>query len=260
MKDEICQAFCSELQIKEVPAGLAVGTAFEGMTGDRIGFYVVGPAANNLWSLQDDGTTVPYLEAAGADLGVETRKQAFQTLLAEYGATYAEDTCELRIEGIRRDEVPQAAMKFVSLLLRVQDLSLLTRERAESTWIEEAIRDITKATGDKASIVRDQAVSPALSEWPADLVIKAESRDPVALFFGQSDAKVYEALLLHYHANYSVHERCTVVILLEHDASVTKKARQRADNNVIVPRYRGDEQTAIGRVVEAAIGQRPTVH
>jgi len=159
MKTELCEAFCSELEVREVPAGLAVGTAFEGLAGDRLGFYIIGPSSSNVWSIQDDGTTMPYLEAIGADLAIETRKEAFNRLLSEYGASYSDDTCELRIEGLRRDDIPQAAMKFVALLLRVQDLSLLTRDRAESTWVEEALRDIEQATGGKATIARARSCS-----------------------------------------------------------------------------------------------------
>ena len=43
MKEELCSAFCGGLKIAEVPAGLAVGTAFRGVGGDSISFYIIGP-------------------------------------------------------------------------------------------------------------------------------------------------------------------------------------------------------------------------
>jgi hypothetical protein len=260
MKEELCEAFCSDLKVRDVPAGIAVGTGFMGIGGDPIGFYIIGPDNLGLWRIQDDGNTMPLLEAEGADLGIESRKEAFDDLMEEYGATYDEDVGELAIVNIKRGDLPQAALKFVALLLRIQDMLLLTRDRAEATWIEEATRDLTAYLQDKARIEEDVAVSPALSDYPADLVIRAAGdRAPVALFFGVSDVKVYEALLLRFSAR-ALAERCEVVVLLEKDNAVSRKARQRADNNVIAPRYRGGEHEAIARIVEVAIGQSPLVH
>ena len=59
MKKELCEAFCEALNVVEVPAGLAVGTAFLKEDGDRIGFYVIGPDKKGHFFIQDDGTTVP---------------------------------------------------------------------------------------------------------------------------------------------------------------------------------------------------------
>jgi hypothetical protein len=260
MKQELCEAFCQELEVVPVQAGLAVGTGFEKGDGDRIGFYIIGPTDDGLYRIQDDGSTVPYLEAAGADLDLSTREKAFHSLLEEYNVEYDYDSCELTTSLLSVDEVPKAAMKFVAVLLRLQDMLLLTRERAESTWIEEATRDLEQAIASRASIEPNSAVAPQLSAYPADLVIRSSHRDPVALFFGSSDLKVYEALLLHACAKYQMNIPCAVVVLLEKDSSISRKNRIRADNTVVVPRYRDGEKESIGRIVEEAIGQRPMFH
>lgn len=257
MKEELCKAFCSDLQIREVPAGLAVGTGFEGVGGDQIGFYIIGPDANGKWRIQDDGATIPYIEAAGADLDVDTRSKIFQSLLEEYDASYDEETCELSSLAVPKADLPHAALRFVALLLRAQDLLFMTKERVESTWIEEAKRDLQNAIGSRARIEENSAVSAALSDYPADIVLRGTERPPVALFFGVNDAKTYEALMFHFCANYKLKLNIPVVLLLEKDASVTKKARTRADNNIIVPRYMDGKVEAIGRIVETAIGERP---
>ncbi len=41
MKEEICRAFCNEIRVREVPAGLAVSTSLRRSDGDAIGFYVI---------------------------------------------------------------------------------------------------------------------------------------------------------------------------------------------------------------------------
>ena len=82
MKKELCAAFCHDLNVTVVPAGLAVGTAFQKSDGDNIEFYIIGPDAAGLYRVQDDGGTVPYLEACGADLGIDARAEAFNEILA----------------------------------------------------------------------------------------------------------------------------------------------------------------------------------
>jgi hypothetical protein len=210
--------------------------------------------------VQDDGATVPYLEACGADLGVESRAEAFEEIISEYGITYDETTFELTSEPISKEAVPRAGLKLVAALLRLQDLVLMTRERSESTWVQEAKRDLEQASSGKINIVYDAPVTDSLSDYPADIVLRSGQRDPVAVFFGTNDSKVYEALLLQSSARYQVKIDCTVVVILEKDNSVTRKARLRADNHLVVPRYRGGERDAIGRIIEAASGERPSVH
>jgi hypothetical protein len=136
----------------------------------------------------------------------------------------------------------------------------MTRERSEATWVQEATRDLEDGISGKASIVYDAPISSALSEYPADIVLRAPGREPVAVFFGTGDTKVYEALLLQASARYEAQVACTVVVVLEKDSAVTKKVRLRADNHLVVPRYRGAEREAIGRIVEAAVGVRPALH
>ena len=260
MKDELCKAFCQDLEVVKVPAGLAVGTGFQKSDGDHIAFYIIGPDQAGLYRVQDDGATVPYLEACGADLEIGSRAEAFNDILGEYGVTYDAATFEITSEPMAKDAVPRAGLRLVAALLRLQDLVLMTRERAETTWVEEARRDLERAASGKAAIEYDAPVVDALSDYPADLVLRAGERDPVAVFFGTSDSKVYEALLLNASARYERKVPCSVVVLLEKDNAVTRKARLRADNHLTVPRYRGGEKDAIGRIIEVAVGERPSLH
>jgi len=259
VKKELCAAFCHDLRVTKVAAGLAVGTAFQKSDGDNIEFYVIGPDHAGMYRVQDDGTTVPYLEACGADLGIETRAEAFNDILSEYGVTYDETTFEITSEPLSKELVPKAGLKLVAALLRLQDLIFMTRERSENTWVQEAKRDLETAAAGRATVEYDAPVSVELSDYPADVVLKAQNRLPVAVFFGTGDSKVYEALLLQAGAKYEFHVDIQVVVILEKDSSVTRKARLRADNHLIVPRYRDAERDAIGRIIEAAVGERPAI-
>ncbi|WP_198374914.1 DUF1828 domain-containing protein [Neoroseomonas rubea] len=260
MKDELCRAFCDNLIVERVPAGLAVTTGFRGVSGEPLMFYIIGPDAAGAWRLQDDGTTIPYIEAAGADLGNGARADTFQTLLRDYEATYDEQSGELSIEALREEIVATAALRFIALLLRVQELLQTTREKAEAVWVEEARKSLERAVAGRARIEYETSVEPDLNEWPADVVLRAAKRPPVALFFGTSPTKAYEALLLNSTARYQLRKKVIVVLLLENDRALTQKLRQRADNSIVVPRFRGAEWDAVGRIAEETLGERPQVH
>ncbi len=260
MKHALCDAFCAGMDVVEVPAGFAVSTPFEGIAGEPLLFYAIGPNANGLWHLQDDGTTIPYIEASGADLENSVRSDTLKGMLKSYGAHYEERTCELRTDEMAFDKLPAAMPAFVNLLVRVQGLLETTREKAEAVWTKDALNELRNAIGDRAAVESSSYVSDALADWPADVIVRAAKRAPVAIFFGTTDAKAYQAMLLHTTARYQLHIPCAVVLLLENDRSLTAKVRQRADNSIIVPRYRGGEKQAIGRIAEEALGKHVLFH
>lgn len=252
MKDDLCKAFCDQLSVHSVPDGLAIGTEFNGIAGDPIGFYIVGPDDNGLFRIEDDGQTVSFLEMSGADLGNAARLEVFDGLLANHAASYDSDEGDLFIAGLQKRDVPSAAIRFVALLLRTQDILFMAAERAASTFREDAMRLLRRKVGDTAVIKESEVIHPRLKDFPADVLIKAKNKVPVALMLGTSDQKVTEALLLHAVARLEVPElRVRVVALIEQERAVTEKSRRRAANRLsAVTYFRGDEDAAIDRVVQ----------
>jgi hypothetical protein len=108
--------------------------------GEPLGFYIIGPDSSGRYRLEDHGTTIPMIEAMGIDLETPTRTDAVAQLYAEHGATYNDAAGEISTLPLSSDQVPQRALQFVALLLRLQDLILLTPERAASTFKNEAAR------------------------------------------------------------------------------------------------------------------------
>lgn len=260
MKDELCKAFCDELVVRKVPAGLAIGTTFNWMGGEPLGFYIVGPDELGRYRIEDDGTTVPVIEAAVADLESHTRAEAFQAMLDEYHAIYDEERGELTTPAMPEDRVPQAAMKFVALLLRLQDIVLLTPERVASTFRDDALREIKTAIADRAVIREQESIAPMI-EFPADIIVQAENRDPVAIFLAMSEQRVLEAVVAQMAALYEAHIPCSVIALLDKDTSVSRKLRQRAANRLsTVQIFQGDETAAVQRIVREVLGSELTVH
>jgi Domain of unknown function DUF1828 len=262
MREQLCRALCDEITIREVPVGLAVSTAFRKSDGDAVIFYVVNhPTAHNLVRLEDDGQTISYLEAAGVDFDTQTRARALERLLDESAVVFDEDEGLLQTAYMQRAEVPKKALSFVALLLRLQDFLLLTQDHAESTFREDAAKMIRERIGDKATISESVVASRNLAEVTPDMVIRAPNRIPVAVFFGQSAPRVYDAIILQLAALYEAKEAVAVVALLEAESSISREMRQRAANRLAaVPIWKGDELAAIIQVERQIVGIEAALH
>jgi hypothetical protein len=129
----------------------------------------------------------------------------------------------------------------------------MSAERAASTFKEDATKLITELVGERGKVIEDFVLSAELREIPADLGIVVDGKPPVAVFFGVTESRLLEALLLQAYAD-KERFRCGVVAMLETEAAVSKKLRQRAANHLdAVPIFRGDERAACIRVVRQAL-------
>jgi hypothetical protein len=262
VKEALCQAFCGELTLTDVPAGYAVSTAFRRDDGDSVGFYIVRDASRGgVFRIEDDGTTIPFLEEAGVEFSTEARSAAFATLLESHQVEFDEDEMLLHTKPLREQDIPVAAMRFVAFMLRVNDFLLLTRDKVASTFKEDAARMLRARVGDRAEIQEGVPVSTSLADNIPDVVVRAANRRPVAVFFGSSAQRVYDAILLQMQALYEAEEDVAVIALLENDSVVNRDLRRRAANRLTaLPSFRGDEVEAIHRIEREALGAVRTVH
>jgi len=262
LEETLCKAFCDALTVRQIPAGLAIGTAYDGSDNDPLGFYVIGPDESKRYRIQDDGMSVATLEAQGASLSNETRRGVFNTLLDEYGIYFDEGSHELTTHSLAESEIPAAALRFIAFLLRVQDILFTSQERAASTFKDDAIAMLRQQASNDVQIVEKYVVAPVLKDFPADIALLVSGRPPVAVFVGSNDAHVGEALLLHAYAE-KAGVPCKVLALVEAQSSLSKKTWQRASNHLHAsPVFRGDEAAACARIIRAAQGddQQRMVH
>lgn len=263
MKESLCQAFCGDLKLTDVPAGYAVTTTFRRDDGDSVAFYIVRDKTRpGIFRIEDDGATIPFLEAAGVEFSTDTRSEAFNALLEGHQVEFDEDEMLLHTESMSEKDLPKAAMRFLSLMLRINDFLLLTKDRVASSFKEDAARLILQRMEGKASVEQDVAISVALSDTLPDLVIRAPGRLPVALFFGSSAQRVNDAIFLQMQALYEVREPVQVITLLERENVINHDLRRRAANRLAaVPIYRGDETSSINRIEREVFGSGlETVH
>ena len=156
---------------------------------------------------------------------------------------------------MREADLPKAAMRFLSLMLRINDFLLLTKDKVASTFKEDAAARILEKMEGKAVVIQDAPVSASLSDTIPDMVIRAQNRVPVAVFFGSSPQRVNDAIFLQMQALYEVHEDVQVIALLERENVIGHDLRRRAANRLAaLPIYKGDEPTAIARIEREALG------
>jgi hypothetical protein len=138
----------------------------------------------------------------------------------------------------------------------MNDFLLLTQEKVASTFKEDAAVRIRAAVGERATVRENEPVNSRLTEVKPDMVIEAPSRPPVAIFFGNSVARVNDAIFLHFAALHEVKQDLSVVALLEEDNSVPAELRRRASNRLAtVPVFKQDEDAAVARITREVLGQ-----
>ena len=263
MKEALCEAFCGDLKLTDVPVGFAVTTTFRRDDGDAVGFYLVRDKTRpGIYRIEDDGTTIPFLEASGVDFTTDTRSDALDALLDSHGIEFDEDEMLLHSLPMSEADLPKGAMRFLSFMLRINDFLLLTKDKIASTFKEDAANQIIERMEGKAVVEMDKPVSPSLSDTLPDMVIRASGRTPVAVFFGTSAQRVNDAIFLQMQALYEAKEQVQVIALLERENVIPHELRRRASNRLTaVPIYRGDEPTSINRIEREALGSTlGTVH
>lgn len=214
MKHLICDAFCDSLDVRAVPAGYAITTPYENADGDPILVYFVRDERGR-WRLEDDGTQVPLLEASGVDLKGMPRGEAFKSLMEEYGAFYNPDACTIQSPPMPEDELGAGAVRFVALLLRLQDLALLHPQIVRSTFRADALAAIHQEFDGKADVEEQADFSPEISGHEADVIIRAGRASPLAVFLGTQEERALQALVLKMEAEKYRQIAGAVVLMVE---------------------------------------------
>lgn len=247
MKDALCKAFCESLYVTDVPIGLSVGTGFKKAGGDNIGFFVRRSKRDPALSrIEDDGTTVPLLEGSGVDFSEQTRAVAFAELMREAGADFDSDEGVLHTRYLRQEELPTAALRFVTLLVRMQDFMLVTRARVEETFKSDVIAAVVSRFEGRAEIQVGAPLSEELWETPPDIVVRPKTMLPLALFLATSNDRALEATVLDLKINRdrAVTARIMLVLAAEKPRAIKTRTRSLARElpSTVFP---GREQAAL---------------
>lgn len=251
LRSTLCKTFCSSIVVNPVPSGFAISTLFSDRSGDPLGFYVV--ESGDGFRVEDDGEYLARLVGSGIPIDQGQRAQLLQAILQRGGASWDQDTYEIRSESFTEPQLGSRLIDFLSALIRVRDLELLTREIVRSTFREDATAALELRYGQVARFDENEIVDRTLSEFPADLIIRPkDSAGKIgALYFVNSNEKLSEALLLQMEADRLQRDDLKVIALIEDSEMrpLSKKKFQRAQNRSLsMPIFRGDEDAAVGRI------------
>lgn len=253
LEKQLCAAFCGPISVRATPAGLAISSAFLDASGDPIQLYLSESADG--YSIEDDGEYLAHLAARDIPILQGSRGQILEAILEQGRAYWDKDTYEIRTSAFPESEISQRVIDFLSSMIRVRDLELLTRETIRSTFREDVRAAMANAFGERVSIEEDQAPSAALTEFPADLVVRPKQGAPGrtgAIYLVNSSDKLNEALLAHIEGGDDV----SVVAVIEDPdmRAISRKKFQRAQNRSLrMPIFRGDESGSM-RLIGDTLG------
>jgi len=243
LESKLCSAFCGGLQVHPVPAGYAVSSAFEDSSGDRISFYITETPDG--YQIEDDGSYLADLVARDINIETGARGELLKAILTEGQAYWDPDTYEIKSSGVVNGDLPGRAIQFLSSLIRVCDLALITRERVRSAFREDFIRALTTRFGDDLDIRENVAPANDLADFPADVVLTTPDRRVGAIYLVNTNDKLNEAHLAWLESR-ERHSEVVTIAVLEDMESISKKRFQRALNRRLPTTiFRGDEEGAM---------------
>ncbi|WLA58520.1 DUF1828 domain-containing protein [Bradyrhizobium diazoefficiens] len=252
LSEKLCKAFCSGISVNPVASGYAISSVFEDDSGDRISFYL-SPSLDG-YRIEDDGSYLAHLVAKDVPINEGTRGQLLDAILSKANAYWDKETYEIKTSSFPESDVAQRVIEFLSSMIRVRDLELLTREVVRSTFREDAVAALSSRLGNLATLEENEPVNRQFSEYPADLVIRPRATVPgmpAAIYFANSNDKLNEALLLQMEAQAKRVSDFKVIALIEEPdlKLISRKKFQRAQNRALsMPIFRGDEEAAVDMI------------
>lgn len=256
LRDELCTAFCRDLSVRAVPAGLAISGVLEDGSGDPVRCFIEKQQGG--WRLVDDGQFLADLDSRGIERRNGPRSEFLTRILSTAGASIGED--ELQIVTSITAEIPEGrdVIKFLSALIRAKDITFWNKDRVKSTFKEDVYKAISERLEGRAILQRGSPVDSALKDFPADITIQPTGSGrhvSTAVFLAQSTETLGEALMLWQELKLRNKMGIRVVAVVEDGAVSTSGPKfQRVVNRIdAVTFYRGDEDAAIERVERTAL-------
>lgn len=257
LKGLLSRTFCEAIEVRPVPMGLAVRSPFGDNSGDNVTFYV--RETGDGYQLEDDGSYLPHLMASGIDIERGQRRQLLDNILASSGAYWDLETLEIKSQPL--SNVSDGAVNFLSALMRIRDLELLTKEVVRSTFREDAIEAISSVLDQNFTIDTNAPLSLEFSENPADVVLTPRgSGRKLGVFLVNNPTAFVEAELLHSEIEREglshLFEAAALIEDMPKIQMIGSRRFQRAQNRGLpMPVFRGDENAAMLALSRASLRQ-----
>ncbi|UWQ40146.1 DUF1828 domain-containing protein [Leisingera aquaemixtae] len=230
VQKRICAAFCDGLSVQEIPLGYAIKTPFTWLHGEPL--VVFGERYNGMVRMRDAGDTLALLEDVAGDLTVGTKLDAMRQLAHEHGLTFDEEDSLFLSDWTDEANLGDATIRFMSFLNRIQDMSLLSREKVSSVFREELVEAIKERFSEDYHVGVRESVSKDHKEYTADVIIR-DAQMQAAIYAATSEVNVLEALLTEQVFGREHEFRTVPVVVFENfmHSKVSAKTRRRAMNS-----------------------------
>lgn len=253
LKGLLSRTFAEAVEVRAVPSGLAISAPFTDSSGDRISFYA--RSGDDGYTFEDDGFFLSHLVASGIDIERGQRRQLLDSVLEGSGAYWDTDTLEIRSRP--SPNVGTSAIMFMSALMRLRDIELLTKDVIRSTFKEDATIATEEVLGESFTIESGKPLAAEFADIPPDIVVtpKRPGLRRAGVFFVNSSTPFVEAEMLHMEIEKAKADGDFASIALIEDTGklqmIGMRRFQRAHNRGLeTPIFRGDEKAAM-----AAIGR-----
>lgn len=231
VQKKICAAFCEGLSVREVPLGYAIRTPFTWLHGEPL--IVFGEKFDGLIRMRDAGDTLALLEDVAGDLSSGTKMDALRQIASEHGVTFDEENTLFVSEWAEEGQLGDAAIRFMSFLNRVQDMSLLSRDKVTNAFRDELTEAIKEHfSGQQYEVGVRDSISEDHKEYTADVIIRTAQKQ-AAIYAAVSEVNVLEALLTEQVFGRDQEVKTVPFVVYEDflQSKISAKTRRRAMNS-----------------------------
>ncbi len=216
---------CEQLRLaQEGENRFRVFTPFMFEDGDHLAIVLKRERGN--WLLSDEGNTYMHLtyDLDEKDLRTGTRQKIITNALSAFSVT---DRSGELLTPIRDGQYGDALYSFVQALLKVADVTFLTRERVKSTFLEDFREFIeTTVTKERRAFDWHDPVHDPEGLYPVDCKVEVRSDAPLFIYALQSDDKVKDATIgLHQYERWGILHRGVGVFENQEDINRKSLAR-----------------------------------
>jgi len=216
---------CEQLRLmQEGENRFRIFTPFMFEDGDHLA--IVLKREQEHWMLSDEGHTYMHLsyDMDEKDLRTGTRQKIITNALSAFSIT--DRSGELLIP-IREGQYGDALYSFVQALLKIADVSFLTRERVKSTFLDDFREFIQeKVAKERRQFDWHHPQHDPEGLYSVDCRIEAIADSPIFIYALQSDDKVKDATIgLHQYERWGVPHRGVGVF--ENQEEINRKSLAR---------------------------------
>jgi hypothetical protein len=216
---------CEQLRLaQEGENRFRVFTPFMFEDGDHLA--IVLKREQEHWMLSDEGHTYMHLtyDLDEKELKTGTRQKIITNALSAFSVT---DRDGELITPIRDGHYGDALYSFVQALLKVADVTFLTRERVKSTFLDDFREFIEQAVGkDRSKFDWHDPQHDPEGLYSVDCRIEVPANSPLFIYALQSDDKVKDATIgLHQYERWSISHKGVGVFENQEDINRKSLAR-----------------------------------